>query len=96
LPAKRPVDAGAGKQFQSRRRAISVATLYSLLLRLKQNVRWVRSAAAQFMAQARAFGAQRVNLVAMIQLGVEVEFLVHFFASFHDALSGSRIPCRDN
>lgn len=60
----------------------------ALTLRLKQDYCWIGSPLTQFVPQAHALRAQRLDFGAMIPLGVEVEFVVQSFASFHGASSG--------
>jgi hypothetical protein len=50
----------------------------------------VHPAAPQLVAQAFAFGAQRVDLVPEIYLGVYIEYLMILFATLHSALSAAR------
>jgi hypothetical protein len=53
------------------------------LLRLQQDHRGVCATPAQLVPEPVALRAQLFQLVAMIQLGMNIEFFVHVFTSFH-------------
>ena len=54
-----------------------------VLLRFQKNHGGISASAAQFMPESVALCAQFFELVAMIQLGMNIKFFVHVFASFH-------------
>jgi hypothetical protein len=62
--------------------------------RLVQDDGGIDTAPSQFMPEALAFSAQRIQFGAMIQLSMKVHGSDRLFSSFHSALLAPPFPCR--